>query len=95
MASGTNPKSMARLEARVSPEMKALSQKAADLEGRTLTNFVAESSQAEAKRVIEQHLILKLSSKDSVAFTDALLNPPQPNDALKTAALRYKQVMSI
>ena len=54
MATGTNPKSMARLEARVSPETKALLQKAADLEGRTLTDFVAASSQAEAKRVIER-----------------------------------------
>jgi len=95
MATGTNPKSMARLEARVSPETKALLQKAADLEGRTLTDFVAASSQAEAKRVIEQHLTLKLSIDDSVAFADALVNPPKPNHALKAAALRYKQVMSV
>ncbi len=91
----TDSKSMARLEARVSPETKALLQKAADLEGRTLTDFVAASSQAEAKRVIEQHLTLKLSIEDSVTFADALLNPPQPNDALKTAALRYRKVIAI
>lgn len=95
MATETHPRSMARLEARVSPETKALLQKAADLEGRTLTDFVAASAQAEAKRVIEQHLTLKLSVEDSVAFANALLNPPKPNDALKKAALRYKQVMSV
>lgn len=94
MANTTHPKSMARLEARVSPETKALLQKAADLEGRTLTDFVAASAQAEAYRVIEQHQTLKLSIEDSKAFVDALLNPPQPNDALRKAALRYKQVMS-
>jgi uncharacterized protein (DUF1778 family) len=33
--------------------------------------------------------------EDSEAFVDALLNPPKPNDALKAAALRYKQVMSV
>ena len=94
MATANRRKSMARLEARVSPETKALLQKAADLEGRTLTDFVVASVQAEAYRVIEQHQTLKLSIEDSEAFVDALLNPPKPNDALKAAALRYKQVVS-
>jgi len=92
MAPATNPKSVARLEARVDPEIKALWQKAADLEGRTLTDFVIASVQAAACKVIEQHQILKLSVEDSEAFVNALLNPPKPNDALKAAALRYKQV---
>ena len=95
MATANHPKSMARLEARISLETKALLQKAADLEGRTLTDFVVASVRAEACRVIEQHQTLKLSIEDSEAFVDALLNPPQPNDALKAAALRYKQVMSV
>ena len=49
---------------------------------------------AEACRVIEQHQTLKLSVEDSEAFVDALLNPPEPNDALKAAAQTYKQIMS-
>ncbi|NJL43540.1 MAG: DUF1778 domain-containing protein [Pseudanabaena sp. RU_4_16] len=88
-----HPKSMARLEARISPETKALLQKAADLEGRTLTDFVIASVQAEAYRVITKHQTFQLSIEDSEAFVDALLNPPKPNGALKAAALRYKQVM--
>ncbi|MEQ8757463.1 MAG: DUF1778 domain-containing protein [Coleofasciculus sp. G1-WW12-02] len=92
MAPATNPKSVARLEARVDPEIKALWQKAADLEGRTLTDFVIASVQAAACKVIEQHQTLKLSVEDSEAFVNALLNPPKPNDALKAAAQRYKQV---
>ena len=36
---------------------------------------------------------LKLSNEDSIAFVNALLNPPQINDALQAAALRYKQVI--
>ena len=89
------PKQIARLEARITPETKALLQKAADLEGRTLTDFVISSVQAEALRVIERHQILKLSMSDAESFVDAILNPPQPNDALKAAALRYKQVISV
>ena len=95
MAPAIDSKPIARLEARVSPETKALLQKAADLEGRTLTDFVVASVQAEAYRVIEQHQTLKLSIEDSEAFVDALLNPPKPNNALKAAALRYKQAISV
>ncbi|WP_019503032.1 DUF1778 domain-containing protein [Pseudanabaena sp. PCC 6802] len=94
MATATNSQSMARLEARISPEIKALWQQAADLEGRTLTDFVVASVQTEAIRVIQQHQSLKLSIEDSAIFVDALLNPPEPNDALKAAALRHKQVMN-
>jgi len=93
MVSSTSSKSMARLEARVSPEVKALWQKAADLEGRTLTDFVIASVQQAAYTVIEQHQMLKLSLEDSAAFVDALMNPPQPNQALKAAAKRYKKVI--
>ncbi|MEA5468331.1 DUF1778 domain-containing protein [Spirulina sp. 06S082] len=94
MATTNQRKSMARLEAHVSPETKALWQKAADLEGRTLTDFVVASAQVEACRVIEQHQMLKLNLEDSEAFVETLLNPPKPNDALKSAAQQYKQVIS-
>jgi uncharacterized protein (DUF1778 family) len=87
----TCQKTSARLEARISPETKALIQKAADLEGRSLTDFVVATVQAAACKVIEQHQTLKLTVEDSEAFVDAILNPPKPNNALKSAAVRYKQ----
>lgn len=94
MTTATYPTSPARLEARITQETKALVQKAADLEGRTLTDFVVASVQAAAYRVIEHHQTLKLSIEDSEAFVDAILNPSKPNEALQSAALRYKQVTS-
>jgi uncharacterized protein (DUF1778 family) len=95
MTTAHHPKALARLEARISQETKALVQKAADLEGRSLTDFVVASAQAAAYRVIEQHQTLRLNIEDSEAFVDAILNAPQPNEALKAAALRYKQVISV
>ncbi|MEM9216870.1 MAG: DUF1778 domain-containing protein [Cyanobacteria bacterium P01_F01_bin.150] len=87
-------KTSARLEARLTPEIKALLQKAADLEGRSLTDFVVASAQLAAYKVIEHHQTLKLSLEDSEAFVDAILNPPQPNEALKSSYLRYQQQMA-
>jgi uncharacterized protein (DUF1778 family) len=95
MTNSTSSKAIARLEARISPETKSLLQKAADLEGRTLTDFIVASVQAEAYRVIEKHQKLKLSIDDSEAFVSALLNSPEPNEALRNAAFRYKQVTSV
>ena len=95
MATSDRQKSTARLEARIGIETKALLQKAAELEGRTLTDFVVAAVLAEARRVIKQHQTLKLGIEDSEAFVDALLNPPKPNDALKAAALQYKEMMSV
>jgi uncharacterized protein (DUF1778 family) len=90
MTPAIHSKTAARLEARISQETKALIQKAADLEGRSLTDFVVASVQAAACKVIEQHQTLKLSVEDSEAFVNAILNPPKPNEAMKSAALRYK-----
>ncbi len=86
-------KTMARLEARVNPEIKNLWQKAADLEGRTLTDFVIAAVQVAANAVIAKHQTLTLDLEDSQAFVDTLLNPPAPNHALKAAAARHQQIM--
>ncbi|TYQ25373.1 DUF1778 domain-containing protein [Pseudanabaena sp. UWO310] len=94
MANTSQAKLTARLEARISPEIKAVLQKAADLEGRSLTDFVVASLHKAACQVIEQHQILKLSIEDSEAFVKALASAPAPNENLQAAALRYKQVMS-
>ena len=93
MATENSSKSVARLEARVDSEVKALWQKAADLEGRTLTDFVIASVQAAAYKVVEQHQTLKLSVEDSEAFVNALIDPPKPNAALKAVVWRYKNIL--
>jgi uncharacterized protein (DUF1778 family) len=82
-----------RLEARVSTEQKELLQHAADLQGRTLSDFVVESAQRAAEEVIRAHSVVMLSARDSRAFVEALLEPPMPNGALRTAAARYQETV--
>jgi uncharacterized protein (DUF1778 family) len=83
-----------RLEARINPKMKALIQKAADLEGRKLSEFIINSSQREAKKIIREHEVLSLSKCESERFVNALLTPPKPNKALTKAAKRQANVIS-
>ena len=86
-------KSLARLEARVDAEIKARWQQAADLQGITLTDFIITSLQESASKIIQQHQTMKLSKKDTIAFVDAILNPPQPNENLIAAAKEYKKII--
>ena len=85
------PTTEARIEARISVEAKALIQRAVDIEGTTLTDFISKSAQAAAQNVIETNQTLKLGIEDSKAFVEAILNPAEPNEALKKAAARYKK----
>jgi uncharacterized protein (DUF1778 family) len=81
-----------RIEAKVTPETKALIQQAADIESSTLADFLSKSAQAAAQQTIANHNVLKLSAEGSRAFAEAILNPKEPNQKLKDAATRYKQV---
>ncbi len=90
----TQPKAE-RLEARISKEQKELFQRAADLQGRTLTDFIISSLQNAANQIIQEHEIMILSRRDQEVFVEALLNPPQPSTKLNLAAQHYKQNMGL
>ena len=81
-----------RLEARITPEQKALFQRAADLTGRSLTDFVVSSVQAAAEEAIARHHLITLSARDSLIFAEAILNPGEPNEQLRAAARRYREL---
>lgn len=80
-----------RLETRVTAEQKNLIERAAALQGRSLTDFVLTSVQDAARRAIEEHQQLALSVRDSEAFVDALLNPQPVNDRLRDTVRRYRE----
>ena len=84
---------VARLEARVSPEQKQLFERAADLQGRSLTEFVVRSTQEAAQEAIREHELMSLTALDTKAFVAALMKPPAPGKRLKQAAARYKSLM--
>ena len=75
----------ARLEARLPTEVHALLKRAAEIEGRTLTDFVLTSARDAARRTIEEADILRLSLEDQRRIADGILNPPEPTPALRRA----------
>ena len=83
----------ARLEARLPADIHAMLKRAADMQGRTLTDFVVSAARDAAKKTIEDAEIFRLSMEDQFLVSDALLNPPKPNSALRQAFKKRKQLI--
>ncbi len=84
----------ARLEARIPAELHALLKRAAEIQGRTVTDFVVSAVQEVAQRALEQAGIIRLTLADQAAFAQALGAPPEPAPALKRAFARHRRLVS-
>lgn len=83
----------ARLEARISNDLHALLRRAAEIEGRTMTDFVVAAVREAAQRAVEQAEVVRLTLEDQQCFAQALLSPPKPNAALKRAIARKRKLL--
>ena len=86
--------STARLEARISTELHSLLKRAAEMQGRTVTDFVVSAVQDAARSAIDQADLIRLTLADQERFASALLVPPKPNAALKRAFTRHKKLLA-
>ncbi len=84
----------ARLEARVTREQKARLEQAAQLQGRSLTDFIVAVAEDAATRILHERDLLTLSARDRVAFVAALLKPPTLRGRLARAVRRHKRAVA-
>ena len=85
-----------RLEARIAPQALAMIKRAAEIEGRTVSDFVVAAAQEAARRAIAETEIVRLSLEGQHAFAKAILSPPAPTAAMKKAfALHRKLVREV
>jgi uncharacterized protein (DUF1778 family) len=83
----------ARLEARLPASVYATLKRAAELQGRSLSDFVVTAAQAAAQRAIEDETLIRLSVQDQQRFAEALINPPAPNKALQRAKRAHQKLV--
>jgi len=84
----------ARFDTRLSKDKKLIIEKAAALGGfRNLSDFVVSTVYERAQMIIQKSETILASQRDSEIFFNALVNPPEPNEALVSAARQYKQVV--
>jgi uncharacterized protein (DUF1778 family) len=85
--------STACLEARISTDLHAMLKRAAELQGRTMTDFVVAAVQEAAQRAIEQAEVICLSLADQECFAQALLSAPPPAPALERAFTHRRKLL--
>jgi uncharacterized protein (DUF1778 family) len=91
----TKPARSWRFDARLKADQKLLIQRAADLEGRTMTDFVLHSAEEAAERTIRERSLLVLSARESEEFVTAILNPAMPGKILSKSVRQYKKFTGI
>jgi uncharacterized protein (DUF1778 family) len=80
----------ARIAARVSPAVKETLQKAADLSGATLNQFLVQAALKEAHQILETERTIVLSERDAQIVFDLLERPPAPTDRFKAAVNKHQ-----
>lgn len=81
-----------RLEARISPDALAVVKRAAEIQGRSVSDFVVAAAQDAAQRAIEETQIIRLSVADQRALVEAILNPSEPTPALRRAQKAHRRL---
>ena len=84
----------ARIEARIAPDALAIVKRAAEIQGRSVSDFVVAAAEEAAHRTIEQTQIIRLSVEDQRGFAEAILDPPPLPPAMKRAIDRYRQLIA-
>jgi uncharacterized protein (DUF1778 family) len=81
-----------RVEARITPENLDVIRRAAEIQGRSVSDFVNTAAQEVANRVIEETQIIRLSVEDQRAVAEAILNPPEPTPGLRRAFESHRRL---
>lgn len=82
-----------RLEARIAPDTLDVLKRAAEIQGRSLSDFVVSAAQEAAEKTIAETQIIRLSVADQRLLSEALLNPPEPTPALRRARDAHRRLV--
>jgi uncharacterized protein (DUF1778 family) len=84
----------ARIEARIAPDALAIVRRAAEIQGRSISDFVVAAAQEAARKTVAEVEVIRLSREAQERFVSLLLDPPPPSDALLRALKRHKSLIA-
>ena len=84
----------ARIEARIAPDALRIVRRAAELQGRSVSDFVVSAAREAARRAIDEAQVIRLSVEDQRRFVELLLNPPALAPALKRAKKAHSRLIA-
>ena len=82
-----------RVEARIAPDSLEMIRRAAEIQGRSISDFIVAAAQEAAQRTIADIEVLRLSRQAQEQFANLLLNPPAPTAALARAFQRHRDLI--
>jgi uncharacterized protein (DUF1778 family) len=82
-----------RIEARTTPDTLAIVRQAAEIQGRSVSDFVVSAAEHAARQAIADDQTLRLSAADQRQFIEAMLASTQPNAAMLRAIDHYKRLI--
>ncbi len=80
-----------RINLRLDMAAKHKIERAASLDGRTVSGFILSSALASADEAIRARETMILSKRDAEVFFDAILDPPAPSETLANAMKEYRR----
>lgn len=80
-----------RTEARLLPEQKRRIERAAQIKGLSVSDFIVQHADEAAIRTIEQHSSWILNDEDRDFVIQTLTNPPKPDKRLRAAFKRSRE----
>jgi uncharacterized protein (DUF1778 family) len=83
----------ARIEARVAPDVLAIVKRAAEIRGRSVSDFVIAAAQEAAHRTIEESHLIRLSVEDQHRFAEHFLAPSPLAPALERARASHAELI--
>jgi len=83
----------ARIEARIAPDALQVVRRAAEMQGRSISDFVVAAAWEVAHRTLDEAQAVRLSVEDQKRFVDLLLNPPALAPALKRARKAHSRLI--
>ena len=89
-AQRTTPKTPKRnrLQQRATDQQRDLIQRGADIEGRSVTDFMIAAAQEKAVRIIESMQTIQLNADESRRFFEALASAPREPTKIQRDAVR-------
>ena len=84
----------ARVEARIAPDSLAIVRRAAELQGRSVSDFLVAAALKDAHQTIEDAQIIRLSVDDQHRFAELVLNPPPLAPAMQRALAARKDLIT-
>lgn len=83
----------ARIEARISPEALTVVRRAAEIQGRSISDFVVAAAQDAAERTVSETQRIRLSVAEHEKAMKLLRNPPPTTPGWKQAETAHRRLI--